>query len=98
MDSVIQGLENLSGYLKSRNLVVPMHFPWVPPERTQRGYIPRPIEAFRPVVRRQIAAATANSAPGNGITPVSDSENRALQVQPEKGQVHEVNGRQAIFD
>ena len=49
MDSVIQGLPNLSGYLKSQNLVVPVTFPWVPPERKQRGFIPRPIEGYTPV-------------------------------------------------
>ena len=48
MDSVIQGLPNMSGYLKSQNLVVPVTFPWVPPERKQRGYIPRPMETYTP--------------------------------------------------
>jgi hypothetical protein len=48
MDSVIQGLPNLSGYLKSQNLVVPVTFPWVPPERKQRGFIPRPIDGNTP--------------------------------------------------
>jgi hypothetical protein len=33
MDSVIQGLPNLSGYLKSQNLVVPVTFPWKQIER-----------------------------------------------------------------
>ena len=58
MDSVIQGLPNLSGYLKSRNLVVPISFPWVPPERKQRGYIPRPMEANTP--NQSIAAQPPN--------------------------------------
>ena len=49
MESVIQGLPNLSGYLKSQNLVVPVTVPWVPPERKQRGFIPRPIEGHTPV-------------------------------------------------
>jgi hypothetical protein len=57
MDSVIQGLPNLSGYLKSQNLVVPVTFPWVPPER-QRGFIPCPMEAYTPV--QSIAAQTPN--------------------------------------
>ena len=48
MDSVIQGLPNLSGYLKSQDLVVPVAFPWVPPERKQRGFIPRPIDGNTP--------------------------------------------------
>ena len=60
MDSVIQGLPNLSGYLKSRNLVVPISFPWVPPERKQRGYIPRPMEANTP--NQSIAAQPTNRA------------------------------------
>jgi hypothetical protein len=48
MDSVIQGLPNLSGYLKSQNLVAPVTFPWVPPVRKQRGFIPRAMEAHTP--------------------------------------------------
>ena len=58
MDSVIQGLPNLSGYLKSQNLVVPVTFPWVPPERKQRGFIPRPMEAYTPA--QSIAAQPPN--------------------------------------
>ena len=58
MDSVIQGLPNLSGYLKSQNLVVPVTFPWVPPERKQRGFIPRPMEAYTP--GQSIAAQPPN--------------------------------------
>lgn len=58
MDSVIQGLPNLSGYLKSQNLVVPVTFPWVPPERKQRGFIPRPMEAHSPA--QTIAAQPLN--------------------------------------
>jgi len=58
MDSVIQGLANLSGYLKSQNLVVPVTFPWVPPERKQRGFIPRPMEAY--ALGQNIAAQSPN--------------------------------------
>ena len=61
MDSVIQGLPNLSGYLKSQNLVVPVTFPWVPPERKQRGFIPRPMEAHTPA--QSIAAQPPNRPP-----------------------------------
>ena len=61
MDSVIQGLANLSGYLKSQNLVVPVTFPWVPPERKQRGFIPRPMEAYAP--GQSIAAQPPNRPP-----------------------------------
>jgi hypothetical protein len=58
MDSVIQGLPNLSGYLKSQNLVVPVTFPWIPPERKQRGFILRPMEGHTPV--ENIAAQPPN--------------------------------------
>jgi hypothetical protein len=58
MDSVIQGLPNLSGYLKSQNLVVPVTFPWVPRERKQRGFIPRPMEANAPL--QSVAAQPTN--------------------------------------
>jgi len=60
MDSVIQGLPNLSGYLKSQNLVLPMSFPWVPPERKQRGFIPRPVDAH--TAGESIAAQPPNRA------------------------------------
>jgi hypothetical protein len=58
MDSVIQGLPNLSSYLKSQNLVVRANFPWVPPERKQRGFIPRKIE--EPVPVQNIAVQPPN--------------------------------------
>ncbi len=71
MDSVIQGLPNLSGYLKSQNLVVPATFPWVPPERKQRGFIPRPIEANTPV---QSIASQAPDRPQPTAEKVQERE------------------------
>jgi Type IV secretion-system coupling protein DNA-binding domain len=41
MASTIAGLDNLVGYLKSKNLVVPMSFPYVQPERRHPAFLPR---------------------------------------------------------
>ena len=79
MDSAIQGLADLTGYFTSGNLVVPTHFPWVPQERKQRGFVPRPIDSFIPVVKPQAAAVLSSGAPHGVAVPSSESEDRAPQ-------------------
>jgi hypothetical protein len=39
--SEIQGLPDGTGFLKCRNLVVPLKLPWIVAERKERGFIPR---------------------------------------------------------
>jgi type IV secretory pathway TraG/TraD family ATPase VirD4 len=61
MASEITGLRELHGYLKCGNLVVPMGFPFVPPEQRQPGILERPLQ-----MRRSVAPATASAAATNG--------------------------------
>jgi hypothetical protein len=62
MDSEISGLANLSGYLKSENLVVRMSFPIIALPSRHPGYIQRPIE----IQPEQLQVATAVAAATSG--------------------------------
>ncbi len=61
MASEITGLRELHGYLKCGNLVVPMSFPFVPPEQRQPGILERPLQ-----MRRSVAPAKASDVAGGG--------------------------------
>lgn len=91
-DSAIQNLSNLSGYLKSRNLVVPMRFAWPPPERKQPGFLPRAIDTLLPVIKSKTASALST---GQQTLTTSEppSNNRAPRERQEKETTP-----QAIFD
>lgn len=58
MPSVIASLPNLSGYVKSKGLVVAATFPYVPPKGRQEGYRPRPLPDLEP-----LPSAQNNTAP-----------------------------------
>ena len=68
MASIIEGLHNLSGYVKSRDLVVPVSFPYFKLEAKHPAFLPRalpeleslslpktaPVAAKQPSVQEQI--------------------------------------------
>ena len=91
-DSAIQNLPNLSGYLKSRNLVVPMCFAWLPPERKQPGFLPRAMDTLLPVMKSKAASAL-----GTGQQALTTSEPRSNNRAPRERQEKDP-ARQAIFD
>ncbi len=92
MDSAIQNLANLSGYLKSRNVVAPIHFRRTPPERKQPGFLPRMIDGLLPVPKPQ-PAPLLPSRERVLTVPQPEPDNRAPQERQEKEPA-----RQAIFD
>lgn len=92
MDSAIQDLANLSGYLKSGNLVAPIHFRRTPPERKQPGFLPRMIDGLLPVPKPQ-PAPMIESRERVLTVPQPEPDNRAPQERQEKE-----SARQAIFD
>lgn len=70
MASTIAGLRNLTGYLKSQDLVVPISFPYLQPDLQQPGFLPRLLpELERLSVPKKAVAATAGSG-----TPTTGSK------------------------
>jgi hypothetical protein len=65
MASTIGGLRNLTGYLKSQDLVVPMSFPYLKPDLRQPRFLPRPLPELErlSVPERAVAAAVAAGTP-----------------------------------
>jgi hypothetical protein len=92
MDSAIQDLANLSGYVKSRNVVAPIHFRRTPPERKQPGFLPRMIDGLLPVPKPQ-SAPMLPSRERVLTVPQPEPDNRAPQERQKKEPA-----RQAIFD
>ena len=68
MASIIEGLHNLTGYIKSRDLVVPVSFPYLKLEAKHPAFLPRalpeleslsvpetaPVAAKQPTIQEQI--------------------------------------------
>jgi Type IV secretion-system coupling protein DNA-binding domain len=50
MSSTIAGLDDLAGYLKSKNLVVPMSFPYLKPELRHPAFLPRALPELQTLV------------------------------------------------
>jgi hypothetical protein len=66
MASTIAGLRNLTGYLKSQDLVVPTSFPYSPPVPRQPGFLLRPLPELEVLsVPPKVAAAAAGAATAN---------------------------------
>jgi hypothetical protein len=62
MASTIAGLRNLTGYLKSRDFVVPISFPYSRPITGQPGFLPRPLPELEVLSVPPKAAAVAAGA------------------------------------
>jgi hypothetical protein len=69
MASTIEGLHNLTGYVKSRDLAVPASFAFLPMEARYPSFIPRPLPQFQ-------ALALAKVAAGGSDKPVSIEQTR----------------------
>jgi len=50
MSSTIAGLDDLAGYLKSKNFVVPMSFPYLKPELRHPAFLPRALPELQTLV------------------------------------------------
>lgn len=69
MASTIAGLRNLTGYLKSQELVVPISFPYSPPVPRQPGFLLRPLPELEVLsVPPKVAAAAAGAVTANAGT------------------------------
>jgi hypothetical protein len=77
MASVIGGLPDLSGFIKSQNLVVSATFPYIGAERRVTGFIPRPIKALD--LSNEAEAMELGTA-GCGTASGSPMENREIEV------------------
>jgi hypothetical protein len=68
--SEIQGLPDGTGFLKCRNLVVPLKLQGIRAERKERGFIPRLSDGFAPI--RPVGASSAPSPVAPGGQPIFD--------------------------
>jgi type IV secretory pathway TraG/TraD family ATPase VirD4 len=62
MASNIEGLHNLTGYVKSRDLVVPTSFPYLKPQKKQPAFVPRALPELEPLTLLRSPAGAAKSA------------------------------------
>ena len=79
MASTIAGLRNLTGYLKSQDLVVPMSFPYLKPDLRQPRFLPRPLPELETLSAPKKAVAAAASA----ATPTTGSD-KGLGQSPQR--------------
>src|SRR5260370_36661505 len=63
MASTIEGLHNLTGYVKSRDLVVPTSFPYLKPQPKQPAFVPRALPELAPLAPPSSPAGAARTAP-----------------------------------
>ncbi len=75
MASTIAALHNQTGYLKSRDLVVPLSFPYRPPVQRQPALLPRPLPELE-------ALSLANAAAG----PAAVEESHTTEKLPDQPQ------------
>ena len=78
MASTIQGLHNLTGYLKSCDLAVAMSFPYVPLESWHPGFIPRPLPQLQEL-SVAAAAAGASAEPPSGQRSAQSSIQQVVE-------------------
>src|SRR5262249_14475214 len=69
MASTIEGLPNLTGYVKSRDLAVPASFAFLGLEACFPSFIPRPLPQFQALALARVGAA-------EGDTPISIEQTR----------------------
>jgi hypothetical protein len=69
MASTIEGLHNLTGYVKSRDLAVPASFAFLPMEARYPSFIPRPLPQFQALTLSRVAA-------GGSDKPISIEQTR----------------------
>lgn len=62
MASTIAGLRNLTGYLRSQDLVVPISFPYLEPDLRQPSFLPRELPELKTLIVPEKAVAAAASA------------------------------------
>jgi len=76
--STITGLDNLAGYLKSRNLVVPMSFPYIRSELRHPAFLPRALPELETLVltrtpdtesKPRVPAKSSRRKPVNPVRP-----------------------------
>lgn len=80
MASTIEGLRNLTGYLKSQDFVVPISFPYSRPVVRQPGFMPRPLPELEVLsVPPKAAAATASAG-----TPSTDNQRQDGGQSPQR--------------
>jgi hypothetical protein len=86
MASEITGLRELHGYLKCGNLVVPMSFPFVPPEQRQPGILERPLQMRRSVAPVAASAVAGGTGGGNEykIEPEEQSAQKKVVGQEQR--------------
>lgn len=63
MASTIAALHNLTGYLKSRDFVVPMSFPYSQPQAQHPGFLPRPLPELEPLTKPPDVPSTNDREP-----------------------------------
>jgi len=80
MASTIAGLRNLTGYLKSQDLVVPMSFPYLKPDLRQPRFLPRPLPELETLSAPKKAPAAAASA----ATTATGSDQKGLGQSPQR--------------
>ncbi len=71
MASTIEGLHNLTGYVKSRDLAVPASFPYVPLEPQHPAFIPRPLPQLQELAVATVAAGVSANPPSGQQDPQS---------------------------
>jgi len=91
MASTIEGLHNLTGYLKSRDLAVATSFPYLPLESRHPGFIPRPLPQLR-----KLSVATV--AAGASAEPPSGQRNPQSSTQQVVGECHEQTREPEIIE
>lgn len=77
MASVIGGLPDLSGFIKSQNLVVSATFPYIGAERRVSGFIPRPMKALELLTETEAEDPGAAQCDTEGGSPI---ENREIDI------------------
>jgi type IV secretory pathway TraG/TraD family ATPase VirD4 len=89
MASTIEGLHNLTGYLKSRDLVVPARFPYLQLQTQHPAFVPRSLPELAPLI-------LARSVTGPVTSALQEKETSAPQQNV--GRSHEGSAELEIFD
>jgi len=89
MASVIEGLHNLTGYVKSRDLVVPIGFPYLRLQTKHPAFVPRALPELEPLVLPKAVP---------GLAKEVSHEEKKPDRQPEKEHDHEGSAELEIFD
>ncbi len=87
--SVIGSLPNLSGYIKSKGLVVAAAFPYIPPEHRQAGFLPRPLPELEPLPALQGAGASVGA---------NTMQERNAAAKRQKRVVQQLTKEPTLFD